>query len=75
MLGVVHRNNGFRILYVRFDFMFNVKLGFGLFLASFAVALVILITGAPALEGHVSLAILCASMFGMGIGASIVVND
>jgi hypothetical protein len=55
--------------------MTNVSFGFILFLVSIAIFTAILITGAPFLAGHVALAILCACMFGMGIGVTIIERD
>ncbi len=50
----------------------NVSFGFILFLVSISIFTAILVTGAPFLAGHVALAILCACMFGMGIGVTII---
>ena len=55
--------------------MSNVSFGFIVFLISIATFTLILLTGAPFLAGHVALAILCACMFGMWIGAAIVAID
>jgi hypothetical protein len=52
--------------------MSNVNIGLltiAIFLAIFAATLIF---GASIMEGHQALAILCASMFGMGLGVAII---
>jgi hypothetical protein len=54
--------------------MSNINLGLiviAIFLAIFGATVLFI---APFLAGHVALAILCACMFGMGIGVAIIEN-
>ena len=56
--------------------MSNVTFGFIVSLLSMAIFCAILLFGTgPLLAGHVALAILCASMFGMWIGVQIIENN
>lgn len=55
--------------------MSNVAFGFIMFLVSIAIFTAMLVGGAALFSGHVALAILLVSMFGMGIGVSIIERD
>lgn len=55
--------------------MSNVAFGFIMFLISIAIFTAMLVGGAALFSGHAALAILLVSMFGMGIGVSIIERD
>ena len=54
--------------------MFNIAFGFGLFTISMAIFVLVVIFAATFIAANMALPILCASMFGMGIGMVIVAD-
>jgi len=64
----------FRFLTLGFDFMFNIAFGFALFTISMAIFVLVVIFAATFIAANMALPILCAAMFGMGIGMVLVAD-